>query len=381
MKLPIMHEKTMERNMNREQLTLDVIKRKNTNYLPSVVNFANVRKKMECAAYVGITDEDEYNEYLGNHYFFTYTTDDSVSNGIDDTEKVELSMQLGRSRIDEKGFYIDPWGLTFAPNATSFFNYGHPLKDALDDPEVVKNFKAPDLSAPGMMDMQFKYAEVDKAEHSGSSLVVMSGYNGIWEKTYELMEIQNFMYTIVDEPEIIEHFFNVITDYKIEIAKETVKRGFKIGHHGDDLGTQTSTFFSEDMFVEYLKPQLKRLFDVYHAAGLPVQMHSCGKITPFIPHLIEIGVDILEPVQPVMDHAFLKREYGNDLIFYGGVDTQQLLAYGAPKEVYEQTLREIDILGKGGGYIAGPAQEIMDNVPPANVDALVRAIKHTRGEL
>ena len=370
----------MEKNMMREQLTLDVIHRKNTNYLPSVVNFANLKKKMECAAFVGITDEEEYNEYLGNHYYFTYTTDDAVSNGMDDKEKVDLSMKLGRSRIDEEGFYIDPWGMRFNPEATSFFNYGHPLMDALDDPEVVENFKAPDLSIPGMMDLQFKYAEVDKAEQSGSSLVVVSGYNGIWEKTYELMEIQNFFYTMMDEPEIIEKFFDIVTDYKVEIAKETVKRGFKLGHHGDDLGTQVSTFFSEEVFVTFLKPRLRRLFDVYHAAGIPVQMHSCGKITPFIPHLIDVGVDILEPVQPVMDHAFLKKEYGNDLIFYGGVDTQELLAFGTPEQVYEQTLREIDILGKNGGYIAGPAQEIMNNVPPANVDALVRAIKDTRGE-
>ncbi|MDO4490301.1 MAG: uroporphyrinogen decarboxylase family protein [Lachnospiraceae bacterium] len=365
---------------NREQLILDVISRKNTSYLPSVVNFANAKKKMECAAYVGITDEDEYDEYLGNHVYFTYTTDDACSNGIDDKEKVALSMELGRSHVDERGFYVDPWGLTYNPEATSYFNYGHPLKDALDDESVWKNFKAPDLSAPGMMDLQFKYAEVDKEKHSGDQLVVVSGYNGIWEKTYELMEIENFMYTLMDEPDIIHHFFDIITDYKVEIAKETVKRGFKLGHHGDDLGTQVSTFFSEAVFVEFLKPRLKKLFDVYHDAGIPVQMHSCGMITPFIPHLIDIGLDVLEPVQPVMDHEFLKREYGNDLIFYGGVDTQGLLAFGTPEEVYEGTLREIDILGKNGGYIAGPAQEIMDNVSPANVDALVRAIRHARGE-
>ncbi len=367
-------------NMNREQLVLDVIKRKNTNYLPSVVNFANARKKMECAAFVGITDEDEYNEYLGNHYFFTYTTDDAVSNGIDDTEKVELAMQSGRAHIDERGFYVDPWGLTYDPNATSYFNYGHPLKDVADDPEVLKNFHAPSLDEPGIMDLQFKYAMVDKEQHSGSSLVVVSGYNGIWEKTYDMMEIENFMYTLMDELEIIHQIFDIVVNYKIEIAKETVKRGFKLGHHGDDLGTQVSTFFSEQVFVDFLKPRLRKLFDVYHDAGIPVQMHSCGKITPFIPHLIDIGLDVLEPVQPVMDHEFLKREYGNDLIFYGGVDTQKLLAFGTPEEVYEGTLHEIDVLGKGGGYIAGPAQEIMDNVPPANVDALVRAIRHGRGE-
>jgi uroporphyrinogen decarboxylase len=103
-------------------------------------------------------------------------------------------------------------------------------------------------------------------------------------------------------------------------------------------------------------------------------------ITPFIPHLINIGLDVLEPVQPCMDISFLKCEYGKDLTFYGSIDTQDLLAFKGPKEIREETLRTIDILGNGGGYICAPAQEIMDNVPPENVAALVNAIREARGE-
>ena len=111
-------------SINREQLVLDVISRKNTTYLPNIVNFANLKKKMECAAYVGITSEEEYDEYLTNHYKFTYTTDDAVSNGMDDTEKVELALASGQAHAIENGHYVDPWGLEFDPNATSYFNYG-----------------------------------------------------------------------------------------------------------------------------------------------------------------------------------------------------------------------------------------------------------------
>ena len=92
-------------SINREQLVLDVISRKNTTYLPNIVNFANLKKKMECAAYVGITSEEEYDEYLTNHYKFTYTTDDAVSNGMDDTEKVELALASGRAHAIDNGHY------------------------------------------------------------------------------------------------------------------------------------------------------------------------------------------------------------------------------------------------------------------------------------
>ena len=111
-----------------------------------------------------------------------------------------------------------------------------------------------------------------------------------------------------------------------------------------------------------------------------MQMHSCGKITPFIPYLIDAGLDVLEPVQACMDFKFLKREYGKDLTFYGGVDTQDLLTFRTPEEVYEGTMRTIDTLGKNGGLIIGPSQEIMNNVPVENVLAMMNAIKKAKGE-
>ena len=148
-------------SINREQLVLDVISRKNTTYLPNIVNFANLKKKMECAAYVGITSEEEYDEYLTNHYKFTYTTDDAVSNGMDDTEKVELALASGRAHAIDNGHYVDPWGLEFDPNATSYFNYGHPLIEIEDNPSILDAFHAPVLDD---MDLQFKYAEEDDTE-------------------------------------------------------------------------------------------------------------------------------------------------------------------------------------------------------------------------
>lgn len=364
----------------REQLVLDVIHRRNTSYLPSVVNFSNRKKKMECAAYVGIQEEEEFDEYLGNHMRFTTTLDDVPSHDWDDKERVAMALKAGRAYVDPKdGFLTDLWGMKFDPHGTSYFNYSHPLAEAAEDPAVLKNFHAPRLN-PEILDEIFAPCQQDQAHYRGKMLVLVSGYNGIWEKTYDMMGMENFMLTLMEEPEIVEQIMDIVTDYKVEIARETVKRGFQVGHHGDDLGTQVSTFFSEDMFVRYFKPRFRRIFDVYHEAGIPVQMHSCGKITPLIPHLIDIGLDILEPCQPVMDLGFLKREYGKDLVFYGGIDTQDLLAFRSPEEVYEETLRTIDLMGKDGGYICGPAQEIMNNVPPANVAALVRAIRRSRGE-
>lgn len=363
---------------NKGQLVLDVIARRNTSYLPSVVNFSNLAKKMECANFVGIQTEDEFDAYLGNHLKFTCQLDDVASHDKDDKHKLDIALANGRATYDPAtNMLTDPWGLKFKMDADAYFNYGHPLAGIEDDPGILDRYRAPSLDN---MDLLFGVAEEDLKKYGDEYLMLVSGYNGIWEKSYDLVGIEEFMYLLSLEPETAERLMDIITDYKVEIARETVKRGFKIGHHGDDLGTQVSTLISEDMFVELFIPRIKRIFDVYKQAGLPVQMHSCGKITPFIPHLINIGLDVLEPVQPCMDISFLKREYGKDLIFYGGVDTQELLAFKSPQEVREETLRTIDILGKGGGYICAPSQEIMNNVPPANVAALVGAIREARGE-
>ena len=129
-----------------------------------------------------------------------------------------------------------------------------------------------------------------------------------------------------------------------------------MAHHGDDLGTQITTFCLFPCSKKLIKPHLKRLFAVYKDAGLPIQMHTCGNVTDYIPDLIDIGLDVLEPVQACMDFQFLQREYGKDLCFYGGIDTQQLLTFEKPEKVYDETLRVIDTLGKDGGLIIAPSQ-------------------------
>ena len=180
------------------------------------------------------------------------------------------------------------------------------------------------------------------------------------------------------EPEITLEMFERITEYKIRLARELLKLDLPLYHHGDDLGFQTSTFFSERMFKELLLPYLRRLFKVYKDAGKKIAYHSCGNITKMIPHLIDAGVDVLEPVQPCMDLKYLKDAFGDSLIFWGGIDTQSVLPHGTPEEVREHTRQVIRTLGRGGGLIIGPSQEIMSDIPIENIVAMVETIRAER---
>ena len=164
------------------------------------------------------------------------------------------------------------------------------------------------------------------------------------------------------------------------MARKVVAAGFKCGHTGDDFGSQSRPLMSLATWRRFFKPRWARVWRVFKEAGLPVIHHSCGHVTDLIPDMIDVGLDVLEPVQPVMDLAYLKREFGKQITFWGGIDTQHVLPYGTPEEVRSHASDVIRTLGRGGGLIIAPSQEIMPDVPAANIVALVETIRALRAD-
>lgn len=147
---------------------------------------------------------------------------------------------------------------------------------------------------------------------------------------------------------------------------------------GDDLGMQSGPQMSREMYRELFFPRHKRLYGCAKSlGGAPVFLHCCGGIYPLIGDLIDAGVDILNPVQTSarqMDPARLKREFGRHITFWGGgCDTQRVLPHGTPEEVRDDVRRQLDIFMPGGGFVFAPVHNIMADVPPANVVAMLDA--------
>ena len=148
----------------------------------------------------------------------------------------------------------------------------------------------------------------------------------------------------------------------------------------DDLGTQNGPMLSPNLYREMIKPYQKRFFGYlrrrFQGALL---LHSCGAIGEFIPDLIECGVQAINPVQITahgMDPQRLKREFGRDMVFWGGgCDTQGTLNKGTPAQVREQVRRNIGIFGAGGGFVFTQVHNVQPDVPPENVLAMVRALR------
>jgi len=151
----------------------------------------------------------------------------------------------------------------------------------------------------------------------------------------------------------------------------------------DDLGTQNGPFIDPAMLKKKIKPYYRKLFDYIHKiTKAKVYMHSCGSVVKVIPDLIEVGVDILNPVQigaAGMDPAILKKEYGKDIVFWGGgIDTQKILPKGKPSEIRDHVKRNIEIFSRDGGFVFATVHNVQSDVPPENFIAMWEAFREFR---
>lgn len=198
-----------------------------------------------------------------------------------------------------------------------------------------------------------------------------------FEKANFARGIENFLADMAGEPEFAQKLLNRIIDKNMVMLENFLGAGEIDGVLlGSDWGTQLDLIMSPDTWQEMIRPGEQREYDLIHSYEKDVWVHSCGNIEKILPSLIEMGVDVLNPVQPeAMDLDTLNKNFGADITFWGGISTQRSLPYGTPEEVKQETRRVRRLMSEGGGYITSPAQEIQGDVPPENILALIEAAK------
>jgi uroporphyrinogen decarboxylase len=362
--------------LTREQRVLRTIGRETVDYLPSHIYFAAEETKRKVQGALGFSSAAEFDEYLDSHLQYGFALDDTIFRYRQDPDKLRWVESLGFCRIDEQeGVVYDRWGIGLDMRSPGYCVRHHPLRGKGE--EGLRTYRVPDVTHPSIM------IEAQDAVRRcrGEALVLCPGYNGIFERAWQLTGFEEFMTGLSLCPDLIEKLLDDITEFKVETARQVVTAGFKCGHTGDDFGAQSGLLMSPATWRRFFRPRLQRVWDVYKQAGLPVIHHSCGNVISLIPDMIEMGLDMLEPIQPVMDLHRLKREFGRDLSFWGGIDTQRILPYGTPDEVRRHTTEVIDTLGAGGGLLIAPSQEIMSDVPVKNIVALVETVVRQRSKM
>jgi len=194
----------------------------------------------------------------------------------------------------------------------------------------------------------------------------------MFERIWSLCGMQNVLMYMIEEPEFTHALLEGICEYNlkiIDIANEYDFDGFYIG---DDWGQQRGLIMGPTHWREYIKPRMKRMYERAKKNGKYILQHSCGDIHELFPDLIDIGLDCYQTFQPeIYDIEAVKREYGADLTFWGGISTQRLLPYATPEEVKSETIRIMSIMGKDGGYIAAPTHGVPGDVPAENILAML----------
>ncbi len=278
--------------------------------------------------------------------------------------------------------YIDDWGTGNSEIEPGVWYPGiHPMREACT-PGDIESYSWPDMDDPSRV----AHVAAQAAALAADGSYAVMGCPWLlfpFERAHAMQGMDRFLENMIVEPEFASALL-----WKIESLCETLMGHFldaagptlDIIKIGDDLGTQESLMISPDMYRRILKPVHAAFISfIKSRTKAKVFFHSDGDIFDLIPDFIEIGVDILNPIQSgagrMSDLASLKRMYGRDLVLCGAIDTQRILPCGSPDEVRAEVARVIGTLGKGGGYMVSAVHTVMNEVPPENILAMADAVR------
>jgi uroporphyrinogen decarboxylase len=220
----------------------------------------------------------------------------------------------------------DQWGVVWA---TSTIDRGYPITHPLRDLDLT-GYPFPDPLEP----RRWRHLAQNAVQPAGPPRYSVAVIGDLWERANFLCGLDTLLLALRDRPAFVHDLLARIVQYNLATLEHQAPYRPDAFFLSDDYGLQRSLMMSPADWRMFLKPHVATLAAAAHAHGARFMLHSCGHVTEIIPDLIELGLDILHPVQPeAMDLAHLKREYGRDLTFCGGLNTQQLLPYGTPAEI------------------------------------------------
>lgn len=274
------------------------------------------------------------------------------------------------------GTILDYWGVgrsivQHADGGRDMMVTHHPLKNA-HTVEDVKNHNWPkvewfDMSVvPSLCRENRGYALSTHGIH-------VEGYHGVFHMLTYLFGMENGIMYLASRPDLINAAIEEIMKFFVSYYDNFLKAGggeIDLLFYKDDFGSQNSQLISAKMFREFFLPTIRQLVDLAGSHDVKFVQHSCGAIFKFIPDFIDAGVAVLDPIQVTakgMDIVELKKEFGDRLVFHGGIDTQVLMPTGTPDDVRSATRRTIEVLGARGGYFFSPAHRFQADTGNENI--------------
>jgi uroporphyrinogen decarboxylase len=280
---------------------------------------------------------------------------------------VKMTPQAPPVQIEPATGQMDEFGCVWAtgPDGAPYV-VGHPLAQG-----DVRTYPFPDPCAPA------RFAEMARRTAIEQDRFVLFSFDWtLFERAHFMRGLEQFLTDMLLAPSLAHALLDRILAFNLVVIERACQLDVDGVILSDDYGTQRGLMMSPSHWRQFIRPRLQEEFEVIRRHDKAVFLHSCGDVSAILPDLVEIGLDVLHPVQPeVFDLAGLKAEYGSDLCFYGGISTQRTLPYGTPKDVEAEVRERISVLGRDGGYIIGPGIMVLADTPLENVVAFVEAVQ------
>jgi uroporphyrinogen decarboxylase len=260
----------------------------------------------------------------------------------------------------------DEFGSTWDFSASPFHLVDFPFKEPTLEDYDFEGVKQTILDA-----LDMGSAEIILRD-SADKFVVGQMHFGLFERSWQLRGFENVLMDSILNPDFYEELLDHLVDLQLAMVDKLCTLPIDAVFFGDDWGDQRGVILGPERWRRFIKPRAARLYERAHRGGKYAFSHCCGNVFEIVPDIIEIGLDLLESLQPeAMDVYEIKRRYGKNLRLWGGLGTQQMLPFGSPRDVRDEIRRLIEELGRGGGYILAPAKPLMADVPTENAVAVI----------
>lgn len=272
-----------------------------------------------------------------------------------------------------KGGYLDAWGIYHYPwpKDITFEVYIAPLQN-VKDIKVIKNFPSPKVDLKSLEKAEIDIKKIKNVKQKMS--VTYSGSMYEWVKVIRGEE--NLFMDLYENPDIVEVLFEKVSSFTSELARLLQNAGLDILSFYDDFGAQDKLQINPKHWRQYVKPAWARIWEEVKKRNKDtiIFLHSCGCIEEIIPDLIEIGLDVLHPIQPeTMDVYQISNLYQKDLALWGTISCQKTIPFGKPEDVDREIKERMERIGKKGGFIVSPANIMGPEVPFENITAFWKA--------
>lgn len=297
-----------------------------------------------------------------------------------DQDMLLTSVGWANSYYQPGDAYVDEWGVGWTsheydtPFGTGRYTEitGHPLADDA----AIASYQPPDPTRPELYTEAARVVQAYQSEYWIVGVTVTT----IFETAWALRGLQQMLMDFVVDPDLADAVLEIPYQYHLAAARKLTELGVDMIWTGDDIGAQHAMLISPQHWRRFLKPRMAAFIAELKAINPAVKVayHTDGNVIPVIPELIEIGVDVLNPVQPAsMDPAQIGAQFGDQLCFWGSIDEQHSLPFGTPESIRAEVLQRLQTIGRDGGLILGPTHHVQLDTPLPNFWAMVETIRNT----